>query len=149
MHYDAVIIGAGLSGLSAGCRLANYGLKVRIFEKHVFPGGLNSYYLRNGVPVDAGLHALTNYGDVKDRSSTLNKILRQLRIKRDDLSLCPQSHSEIVFPGCTLRLDNDFTAFKKQVISRFPDDAIRFPPINQKGAGRPTPFFRQYSLSIV
>ncbi len=126
MHYDAVIIGAGLSGLSAGCRLANYGRKVRIFEKHVFPGGLNSYYLRNGVPVDAGLHALTNYGDVKDRSSTLNKILRQLRIKRDDLSLCPQSHSEIVFPGCTLRLDNDFTAFKKQVISRFPDDASGF-----------------------
>lgn len=38
-HYDAVIIGAGMSGLAAGIRLAHFGKKVCIFERHNAPGG--------------------------------------------------------------------------------------------------------------
>ncbi|NLE54692.1 MAG: NAD(P)-binding protein, partial [Lentisphaerae bacterium] len=47
--YDVIIIGAGMSGLSAGLRLTYYGKRVRIFERHRLPGGMNSYYLRSGV----------------------------------------------------------------------------------------------------
>ena len=38
--YDQVIIGGGLSGLAAGIRLARFGSKVLILEKHAFPGVL-------------------------------------------------------------------------------------------------------------
>ena len=44
MTYDTIIIGAGMSGLAAGIRLAHYGKKVLVLEKHAIPGGLNSHF---------------------------------------------------------------------------------------------------------
>ncbi|MDD3954592.1 MAG: NAD(P)-binding protein, partial [Lentisphaeria bacterium] len=93
MDYDVIIIGAGLSGLAAGVRLTHYGRKVRIFERHCFPGGLNSWYYRKGEVIDVGLHALTNYVAAGQRGAPLNKMLRQLRLRREDLDLRPQTYS--------------------------------------------------------
>jgi len=47
-RYDAVVIGAGLSGLAAGIRIAMYGKRVAVCEKHYLWGGLNSFYKRGG-----------------------------------------------------------------------------------------------------
>ena len=44
--YDAVVIGAGMSGLAAAIRLAMFDKKVVVLEKHTITGGLNSYYSR-------------------------------------------------------------------------------------------------------
>ena len=61
MAYDAIIIGAGMSGLAAGIRLAMFGKRTLILERHYLPGGLNSYYHRFKRPFDVGLHAMTNF----------------------------------------------------------------------------------------
>ena len=37
--YDAVVIGSGHNGLTAGCYLAKAGLDVAIFEERSEPGG--------------------------------------------------------------------------------------------------------------
>ncbi|NLF06862.1 MAG: FAD-binding protein, partial [Pirellulaceae bacterium] len=42
--YDTIIIGAGMSGLAAGVRIAHFGKKVCILERHGAIGGLNSFY---------------------------------------------------------------------------------------------------------
>ncbi|MDG1324271.1 MAG: NAD(P)-binding protein, partial [Opitutales bacterium] len=55
------MIGAGLSGLSAAVRLAMFGKKVVILEKHFVVGGLNSFFARKGRKFDVGLHAVTNF----------------------------------------------------------------------------------------
>ena len=39
MNYDVIIVGAGLSGLAAGIRLAMFDKKVLILEKHTVVGG--------------------------------------------------------------------------------------------------------------
>ena len=44
MHYDVVIIGAGMSGLAAGIRLAYFQKRVLILEKHYAFGGLNTRF---------------------------------------------------------------------------------------------------------
>ena len=77
MHFDAVIIGAGMSGLAAGIRLAYFGRRVCILEKHYAFGGLNSYYKLDGREYDVGLHAVTNYVPPGIRSTPLPKLLRQ------------------------------------------------------------------------
>jgi phytoene dehydrogenase-like protein len=59
--YDVVIIGAGMSGLAAGIRLAHFGRSVCIFERHNAVGGLNGFYSIEGRRYDVGLHALTNF----------------------------------------------------------------------------------------
>ena len=132
MHVDVLIIGAGLSGLSAGIRLAYFGKKVAIFERHLLVGGLNSFYHRNGVSIDVGLHAMTNYAAEGERSAPLNKLLRQLRLKRASLGLCPQTFSKILFPGAELRLENGLRGFIEEVSARFPEDAEGFKALCQR-----------------
>ena len=47
-HYDVIVIGAGLAGLSSAVRLGMFGLKVLILEKHYVVGGLNSFMQKEG-----------------------------------------------------------------------------------------------------
>ena len=61
MRYDAIVIGAGMSGLAAALRLAQHEQRVVVLEKHELWGGLNSFYTLQGRAFDVGLHALTNY----------------------------------------------------------------------------------------
>ncbi len=48
---STIIIGAGLSGLSAGCYGQMNGYSTRIFEKHVKPGGLCTTWERKGYTI--------------------------------------------------------------------------------------------------
>lgn len=126
-RYDVAIIGAGMSGLAAGIRLAHFGKKVCIFERHNAPGGLNSFYAKDGRKYDVGLHAMTNFVDTSgSKRAPLNRILRQLRISRESLELCPQKQSRIAFPGVDLRFSNDFELFKSEVEGSFPSEMDGF-----------------------
>ena len=120
MHYDTVIIGAGMSGLSAGVRLAYYEKKVCILERHTTIGGLNSFYRLRKRNYDVGLHAVTNYAEPGSKGGPLSKLLRQLRLRWDDFDLRPQLHSAIAFPDCTLKFTNDFAYFLDQIASAIP-----------------------------
>ncbi|HWA28106.1 MAG TPA: FAD-dependent oxidoreductase [Lacunisphaera sp.] len=122
-HYDVAIIGAGMSGLAAGIRLAHFGRKVCIFERHNAPGGLNSFYSIAGRKFDVGLHAMTNYVPPGVRGTPLGKLLRQLRIDREEFALCPQKRSRIAFRDCDLKFTNDFAVLDGEVTARFPSQA--------------------------
>jgi phytoene dehydrogenase-like protein len=126
MHYDVVIIGAGMSGLAAGIRLAYFEKRVVILEKHYAYGGLNSYYRLDGRDFDVGLHAITNFAPPQRRNAPLNRLLRQLRIPREELDLHPQTYSEIQFPGERLRFSNDVALLRDEVARAFPGEADRF-----------------------
>ena len=122
-RYDVAIIGAGMSGLAAGIRLAHFGKKVCIFERHNVSGGLNSFYSFAGRKYDVGLHAMTNYVPPGVKGTPLGKLLRQLRIDREEFALCPQKQSRIAFgPGgeTSLRFTNDFTVLEAEIAQKFP-----------------------------
>ncbi|MFT7485597.1 MAG: phytoene dehydrogenase-like protein, partial [Candidatus Paceibacteria bacterium] len=125
-RYDTIIIGAGMSGLAAGIRLAQFDQRVLILEKHYLWGGLNSFYKRAGRRFDVGLHALTNYVPKGTKGTPLAKLLRQLRLRHDDLQLAPQSFSEIAFPDARLRFSNDFELFRSEVHALFPEQIQEF-----------------------
>src|ERR1041384_3906997 len=105
--YDAVIIGAGMSGLAAGIRLAHYDQRVVILERHTTIGGLNSFYRLDGRNYDVGLHAVTNFSPKGAKRGPLARLLRQLRFSWDDLGLVPQIGSSIAFPTARLEFSND------------------------------------------
>ncbi|HRD37964.1 MAG TPA: NAD(P)-binding protein [Bacteroidia bacterium] len=50
------IIGAGMSGLTAGCYLQMNGFETEIFEKHAIPGGLCTSWHKNGYTIDGCIH---------------------------------------------------------------------------------------------
>src|SRR5204862_7343564 len=97
--YDAVIIGAGMSGLAAGSRLAHYDQRVCILERHYTIGGLNSFCRLGGRDYDVGLHAVTKFSPRGSRKGPLARLLRQLRLRWEDFALSPQIGSEVAFPG--------------------------------------------------
>jgi len=126
MDYDVLIIGAGMSGLAAGIRLAYYDKRVCIIEKHYRVGGLNSFYNRRGRKFDVGLHAMTNYVPKGVKLTPLPKLLRQLKLKPEDFALCPQRMSAIKFPDKTLKFNNDLEFFVQEVVDNFPAQADNF-----------------------
>ena len=132
-HYDVAIIGAGMSGLAAGIRLAHFGKKVCIFERHNAVGGLNSFYSFDGRKYDVGLHALTNFVRPGVKGTPLGKLLRQLRIDREELDLCEQKQSKVSFLGCgELRFTNDFSLFISEVNRIFPAEIDGFQKLVQE-----------------
>src|SRR5690348_11185406 len=126
MHYDTLIIGAGLSGLAAGIRLAYFERPVCILERHTTIGGLNSFYRLRNRNYDVGLHAVTNYAPPGTKTGPLSKLIRQLRLSWDDFALCPQIESRIAFPGVSLRFSNDFELLAGQIAERFPREIEGF-----------------------
>lgn len=132
MRYDTIVIGAGLSGLAAGIRLAMFDKKVCIVEKHTELGGLNSFYVRKNRTFDVGLHAMTNFTDKGVRSSPLGKLLKQLRFSHDDFRLCQQEMSEIRFPEKSLCFTNDFEFLRQEVAEQFPQQIDGFNKLVEK-----------------
>ncbi len=144
--YDTIIIGAGMSGLAAGVRLAHFGRKVCILERHSAIGGLNSFYRQRGRTYDVGLHAVTNYAVKGARTGPMARLFRQLRLAWDEWALAPQLGSVIMFPAAGLRFSNDFSLLESEVRCRFPRQTDNFrrlvaslhdyDQLGQSGAGR-------------
>lgn len=124
--YDTLIIGAGMSGLAAGIRLAYFERPVCILEQHTTIGGLNSFYRLDGRNYDVGLHALTNFTPKGTHKGPLARMCRQLRISWDDLALVPQLSSAIAFPGTRLEFSNEFDYFREEISRAFPDQMQGF-----------------------
>jgi phytoene dehydrogenase-like protein len=126
VRYHTLIIGAGMSGLAAGVRLAYYEKPVCILERHTTIGGLNSFYRLRGRNYDVGLHAVTNFAAPGTRTGPLAKLLKQLRLRWEDFDLAPQCGAAVVFPGHRIDFTNDFAAFVESVCSEFPGQADAF-----------------------
>ncbi len=121
MNHPLIIIGGGLSGLAAAIRFARFEPGVLILEKHSRIGGLNSYYYRNKRLIETGLHAITNFAAPHEKSAPLNRLFRQLKLKRSQLNTHEQIESEIRFMGReSLRFSNNFDLFYNEIARKFP-----------------------------
>jgi phytoene dehydrogenase-like protein len=115
-----IVIGGGLSGLAAAIRVARYSPEVILLEKHTKIGGLNSYYYRNKVLLETGLHAITNFAEAGEKHAPLNKLFRQLKLSRKKFRTFPQTCSEICFSeNRNLLFTNDFCTLEDEVSTKF------------------------------
>lgn len=130
--YDTLIIGAGMSGLAAGIRLAYFDQRVCILERHYTIGGLNSFYRLRGRDYDVGLHALTNFTPKGAKKGPLARLLRQLRFQWEDFSLAQQIGSAIRFPGVELRFANGIELLEAEIAERFPAQIDGFRKLQQR-----------------
>ena len=68
-RYDAIVVGAGNSGLTAALELINNGLKTLIIEKNNYPGGCATSFVRGRFEIEPSLHELCCLGDEKNKGT--------------------------------------------------------------------------------
>lgn len=147
MKYDVIVIGAGFSGLAAALRFSRYERKVLVLEAHHRPGGLSSWYTRDGHLFETGLHALTSFAEPSNRAAPINRLLRQLGLKRERIGFLPQSGAKVIFPeDHHLRFNNDLDMLSGEISNVFPGQVDGFRrvceyvdktgPVGRTGSGR-------------
>jgi all-trans-retinol 13,14-reductase len=124
-HYDVVIVGSGMGGLTAALLLLREGFKVCVLEQHYRPGGCLHRFFRKRVPFDTGFHYLGGLDD----GGTLNQYFRFLGV-RDRLSihhLDPDGFDVLRFPGYEFKVPAGWPALTARLMEEFPTerDAVR------------------------
>ncbi|MDD4573593.1 MAG: FAD-dependent oxidoreductase, partial [Sphaerochaeta sp.] len=64
-HYEYIVVGAGLAGLTAAAYLTKAGFSVLVLEKTSSLGGLLNSFTRDGYVFDAGARAVENSGIIR------------------------------------------------------------------------------------
>ena len=121
-----IIIGGGLSGIAAGIRAARFGIDTLILEQHAIPGGLNSYYTRQGFLLETGLHAMTNFAERINKKAPLNRLFRQLKLSRKKFVTHEQFKSKILFSDESLEFSNDIHLLQETISTAFPQKVDGF-----------------------
>jgi len=75
--YDDIIVGSGISGLTAALMLAQNGRKVLLIEKSSAIGGSMSRFYKKNIPFDVGFH----FTGALSKNEILNSMLSVLGIK--------------------------------------------------------------------
>ncbi|MCX6560617.1 MAG: NAD(P)/FAD-dependent oxidoreductase [Candidatus Aminicenantes bacterium] len=117
--YDAIVIGAGLGGLSCGAAFARQGFKVLVLEKHSKPGGYATTFKRpGGFVFDASLHSTT----VGERDGVHNLIPGFPEIK--DVAFAPHPNIyRAIYPDDDIRVPaRDVPGYIKLLTDRFPEE---------------------------
>ncbi|MCC6748775.1 MAG: NAD(P)/FAD-dependent oxidoreductase [Deltaproteobacteria bacterium] len=119
--YDAVVIGAGLGGLSAAARLARAGFSVRLLERHVQPGGYATTFFRDPFEFEVSLHELCDIGPPERRGS-LYRSLEELGVaERVEFLQLPILYRTVA-PGLDLRVPVGREPALQALISAFPGE---------------------------
>jgi len=124
--YDAIVIGSGLGGLTAGALYARAGHRVLILERNAYFGGAATTYQHGALTVEASLHEVSDPNDPRDSKG---RILKALGII-DDLEFEPVGDFQQVrgkYFEQPFTLPHGFDKAQEALTSRFPDhrDAFR------------------------
>ena len=70
-HYDAIITGSGIGGLTTAALLSKLGKRVCVLEQHYTAGGYTHSYEREGYEWDVGVHYI---GEVHKPWSVIRRV---------------------------------------------------------------------------
>jgi phytoene dehydrogenase-like protein len=98
-RYDAIVIGAGLSGLTAAAYLAQTGARVLVCEQAEQVGGLFNSFRRGGYQFDGGIKAAGSSAVMLPMLAQLGLLERVLKKmasfskEREKCHACPSTRS--------------------------------------------------------
>ena len=118
-EWDAVVIGAGLGGLSCAAAFARQGFKPLVLEQHYVPGGYATTFKRpGGFVFDVSLHSTT----VGERGGVHNLIPGFPEIK--DIEFVPHHNLyRAIFPEHDIRVpQKDVDRYIKTLMEYFPEE---------------------------
>jgi len=120
--FEVVVIGAGLGGLSAACRLARAGKRVLVLESHNVPGGYASSFLRGRFEFEVSLHELSGLGDQKNRGPIWALLEEYGVTPKVEFIPIPDFYRS-VFPDLDIVVPVGREPFEEALSERFPHEA--------------------------
>jgi all-trans-retinol 13,14-reductase len=118
---SAIVIGAGMGGLTSAVLLASHGYDVTVHEQHFRPGGLLHRFFREGSAYDTGFH----YCGGVEHQDILGRCLRHLGvfdgIEFQDLD--PDGFDRLVYPGFEFRVPVGLDNYRQRLKETFPHEA--------------------------
>jgi prolycopene isomerase len=123
--YDTLIIGAGLSGLTAASLLAKRGLRVAVIDRNFKPGGSCGIFKRNGATFDQGTAMLYGFGEkgFNPHRFVFNCLEEPIDVIKHDILYT------VNFNGKNIRFFADVDLFVEELATFFPsqkDNLKRF-----------------------
>ena len=123
MKYDAVVVGGGLAGLTAGALLAKRGLSVAVVDRNFKPGGSCGIFKRDGVVFDQGSSMLYGFGEegFAPHRFVFDCLEQPIAVLRHELLY------SVDFEGHRIRFFPDIDRFVEELSTLFPTskDALR------------------------
>jgi all-trans-retinol 13,14-reductase len=116
--YDVLIIGSGISALTAGVILGRQGKSVLILEQHTKIGGYLHCFKRFGEKFDTGAH----YVGSNEPNQAYYKLMNFLGVWNEDdyVELDPRGFDEFHFPTFKFSIPKGYGEFERRLIERFP-----------------------------
>lgn len=116
-HYDAIIIGSGIGGLTAGAFLAKAGKRVLVLEQHMKIGGYAHNFRRKNYVFESGIHSVPMSED-----GIIRHYLKLLGVNdKVETIRFPEMYS-ISNPEYTLTMPEDKDEVKEYLYKTFPND---------------------------
>jgi phytoene dehydrogenase-like protein len=119
--YDAIVIGAGLGGLSTAALLATNGRRVLVLEQNQVVGGCSQVFRRQGnrYEFDVGVHYI---GDCAP-GGTVDRLVHALGLdgRVEFAELDPDGFSTITLPGVSFRVPKGWQEYEDRLAATFPD----------------------------
>lgn len=118
-HFEAIVIGSGIGGMSCASALAHFNKKVLVLEQHYVAGGMTHTFKRKDFIWDVGVHAL---GEMTD-----NRLPKKLFnwLSDNKLNMLPYGHPYETFifnDGFKFEYPNSKDEFQKKLIETFPSE---------------------------
>ena len=118
MDYDVIIIGGGISGLTAGSLLAKRQLKVAVIDKGYQPGGSCGAFKRGHITFDQGSAMLYGFGEAGFNAHrfVFNCLEEPIDMIRHDLLYC------VNFKDRRIKFWADVDRFSDELAEIFPNE---------------------------
>ncbi|MCX5709205.1 MAG: NAD(P)/FAD-dependent oxidoreductase [Candidatus Omnitrophica bacterium] len=118
MYYDAIIIGAGMAGLTSAIKLTSEGKKVIVLEKQPVPGGVATSFKRKGFKFESSLH----FVDALAPGEEVRDFLDEQGVSRKVEYLELKEFGRVIYPEHDFTVGNDFEALKARLKKDFPHE---------------------------
>jgi len=116
-HYDVIVVGGALAGLSSALMLADKGKDVLVLERHNLPGGVATSLVRGGLENEAAFHELMSIGS-KDHRLKVGKFFDDMGVDVDWLKVPEAYHASL--PDLEVTLHPGLERFSREVDAAVP-----------------------------
>ncbi|GAB4362189.1 MAG: NAD(P)/FAD-dependent oxidoreductase [Methylohalobius crimeensis] len=122
-RYDAVVIGAGIGGLTAGALLARAGRSVLVVERHDRPGGYLHGFCRRGYRFDAGVHSVGGCAETGPfHRRALGMLVECLGLRERVRFLPVDPVARVCFPDLEIAIPQGLETLQANLTEAFPNE---------------------------